>query len=216
MDRRGSTNLAFLVFVLASLAVASMTHVALGLLDAAGLGSDAYGTYTHTAVVPIAFAALALAGALVLIAVAKGVARRGNVDPVTALLRSVGSRSTAALTIAVTAGGTVSLVAMEFFEQSQSLGHIASLATSLGGVPIVGVAVVAAMAFVVVVVGLAALRFVVGTAVNAAIVLVAWVVAAERAGTQRTIVVSRPPFLRVAAFACAAQNLGSRPPPVLV
>jgi hypothetical protein len=202
-----------LAFALASLVVASLAHVAIGMFDAAGLGANAYGTYAHSAVVPIAFAALALAGALVLVAVAKGVARRSNVDPVTALLRSVGSRPTAGSTIALTAGATACLVMMEFFEQSQSLGHIASLATALGGVPIVGVAVIAAIAYIVVAAGLAALRFVVGAAVNAAIVLIAWVVSAEHASTQRTIVVSRPRFTSAAAFACATQNLGSRPPP---
>jgi hypothetical protein len=215
LDRRGSPILAFLVLVLASLAVASVAHVAISMLDAAGLGSNAYGTYEHSAVVPILFAVFVLAGAVVSLAVAKRVARRSNVDPVTALLRSVG-RSATASTLAVTGGGTAALVAMEFFEQTQSLGHIAGFAAALGGIPIVGIAIVAAAAVVVVGAGLAALHFIVGAAINAAIEFIAWVAAVERAGTRRAIMLSRPALSRVAAVACAAQNLGSRPPPARV
>jgi hypothetical protein len=214
-DRQGSLILGILVFLLASLAVASVAHAAISALDAAGLGSDAYGTYEHSAVVPISVALLVLAGALVIFAAAKRVARRNNIDPVTALLHSVG-RSAPVATLAVTGGGTAALVAMEFFEQSQSLGHLAGIAAALGGVPIVGVAIVAAAAVIVVRAGLAVLRCVVGAAVNAAIEFVAWVAAVERIGTQRAIVLSQPTLSRVAAVGCAAQNLGSRPPPARV
>jgi hypothetical protein len=214
MDRRGSTILALLVFVLASLATSSLAHAAISMLDAAGLGGNAYGSYAHVAIIPLSCLAIVFAGLIVLIAVAKRVARASHNNAVTAVLRSVGRVPHGVSILAVTVGGLASLVAMEFFEQTESLGHISSIATALGGVPIVGVALVAAAALLVVNIGLAVLEAAVGAAVRAASAFVAWIGVSVRGGKQRTVVKRRVPAARSAAVVCTEQNLGSRPPPL--
>jgi hypothetical protein len=216
MDRRGSTTLGLLVFVLASLATASIAHAAIGMLDASGLGGNAYGTYTHVAIVPLSCLALVFAGLIVVVAVAKRVARASHYNSVTAVLRSVKSISRGVSILAVTAGGLTSLVSMEFFEQTASLGHIASFAVALGGVPFVGVGLVALAAVLVVSLGLALLQVAVGTALRAASAFIAWVGADAGKSKQRTLVMRRIPVTRRAAIICAGQNLGSRPPPAVV
>lgn len=174
---RGKSTLTLLVWLLASLATAALSHALIGFLGDAFSGPEAYDEHGHATVGPVALAALSLVAGVLLRSALRALARPHEPDPILLLARRYGNKQPLLPGVAVAGGGLTTLLAMEFTEQVSELGHVTGVGDALGGNVIVGLGIVTLVAVGVTLVGLRAARALVETSATAVGAFIAWIIA---------------------------------------
>jgi hypothetical protein len=164
-----------LAWLLASCVAATLTHGVIGLAGGHAAGADDYAHRAHTAVGPVALAALILGCTALLAAVLSRRGRLQDCDPVSEFLLGLRSRNPFRPGVAVACGSLALLLGMELAEQLAATGRVEGFADALDGNVAAGLATVALVAFLVTLGGLHAAGSLVDAAAAVADALVAWV-----------------------------------------
>jgi hypothetical protein len=172
--------LAFLTWLLASLATAALAHVLIDAFGAIGAGGDAYDEHAHASVAPVTLGAIALIATLLLRSATLRVGRAQAIDPALILATRFGSMPLLVPVLVVTLGGFGTLLGMEFTEQVSAFGHIEGVADALGGNAAVGFAIIGCVALALTFAGLRSAKALLDVAASGARALYAWIVVSRR------------------------------------